>query len=181
MQKSNYRKCSAIFLMKKADSRNSDVELSKQQECICTTDASGVMVFAGERCDIPGAWQIPQGGVEENETHLCAAIRELREETNITNIKLLKNTNSLYRYDFPEWIVERNKNLFHEGFVGQEVRFFLFKFLGNDVEISVDNCCCREFTRWRWMKIDHLIDGIVEFKRNAYAAAASELGIYAKI
>jgi 8-oxo-dGTP pyrophosphatase MutT (NUDIX family) len=175
MEKSNYRKCAAIFLIK---SRCATAAAIANGESSYMANVSDIEVFAGERSDIPGAWQVPQGGVEENETHLCAAVRELKEETGVTSIKLLKNTRNLYRYDFPEQVVEKIKHSFHEGFVGQEIRFFLFEFFGDDAEISVSNCKCQEFARWQWMKMDNLMSGIVDFKKKAYMAAGVELGIY---
>ena len=48
-------------------------------------------VFVGKRIDNPvGFWQMPQGGIDENEKIIDAAIRELEEETGITKIKLIK-------------------------------------------------------------------------------------------
>ena len=40
-------------------------------------------VFVGSRIDSPGAWQMPQGGVDENEATIDAVIRELKEETGL--------------------------------------------------------------------------------------------------
>jgi 8-oxo-dGTP pyrophosphatase MutT (NUDIX family) len=175
MQKNNYRKCAAVFLLKPGCW--SDALVISERKSGNETDFSAIKVFVGERCDVPSAWQIPQGGVEEEETHLCAAMRELKEETGVTHIKLLKNTNNLYRYDFPKHVMEQKKCCFHENFIGQEIRFFLFEFLGNDSEISVDNVQYQEFSRWQWMRIDRLMKEIVDFKQQAYMAAAVELGI----
>ena len=41
-------------------------------------------VFVGKRIDNPkNSWQMPQGGVDQNENFLQAAKRELEEETGI--------------------------------------------------------------------------------------------------
>ena len=41
-------------------------------------------VFVAKRIDNPkNFWQMPQGGVDNNEDFLSAALRELKEETNL--------------------------------------------------------------------------------------------------
>ena len=49
------------------------------------------LVFVGRRIDNPiDMWQMPQGGVEENEYLLSAMKRELYEETSIKSVEVLK-------------------------------------------------------------------------------------------
>jgi len=40
-------------------------------------------ILALERADIPGAWQLPQGGLEKGEEPFEAILREIAEETGI--------------------------------------------------------------------------------------------------
>ena len=48
-------------------------------------------VFVGKRKDNPvDKWQMPQGGIDYNETPMDAMKRELAEETSITRIKIIK-------------------------------------------------------------------------------------------
>ena len=48
-------------------------------------------IFVGKRIDNPlNFWQMPQGGVDENEDLYTAALRELKEETSIVSVRLLK-------------------------------------------------------------------------------------------
>lgn len=148
-----YRKCSAIFLF----------------------NPNNGMYFAGERVNSPNAWQIPQGGVDRHETHLECAFRELREETGIKTVRLLRNTKYLYKYDFPEDI---RKILFHKtkiDYLGQEIRFFLFEFLGDESEIDLFTTQFVEFSRWKWMRLDDILNGIINFKKDAFLKAANEL------
>ena len=48
-------------------------------------------IFVGKRIDNPkNSWQMPQGGVDQNENFLEAAKRELEEDTGIKSVKLIK-------------------------------------------------------------------------------------------
>ncbi|MCV6606853.1 MAG: RNA pyrophosphohydrolase, partial [Campylobacterales bacterium] len=46
-------------------------------------------VFLGERSDIEGAWQFPQGGVDQGESYKEALFRELKEEIGTDDIELV--------------------------------------------------------------------------------------------
>ena len=60
-------------------------------------------VFVGKRKDNPiDKWQMPQGGVNNNENFLNAMKRELDEETSIKNIKILKELDGWYEYELPK-------------------------------------------------------------------------------
>ena len=63
-------------------------------------------VFVGKRKDNPfDKWQMPQGGVDPNETLLVAMRRELEEETSIKNIKVLKEFDQWLEYELPENLI----------------------------------------------------------------------------
>ena len=92
-------------------------------------------VFVAKRIDNPkDFWQMPQGGVDEGEDFLSAAYRELEEETNIKNVKLIKELDGMTTYELPKnllGIIWKGK------YRGQKQKWFLMKFLGNDDEINL--------------------------------------------
>ena len=55
-------------------------------------------VFVGKRIDNPkNFWQMPQGGVNQNENFLQAAKRELEEETGIKSSRISKRIKWMVR------------------------------------------------------------------------------------
>ncbi|MDE0697331.1 MAG: RNA pyrophosphohydrolase [Boseongicola sp.] len=124
------------------------------------------LVFTGERVDTPGAWQMPQGGVDSGETPRAAAFRELEEETGVAPalVTLEREHPDWILYDLPEHLVGR---LWNGRYRGQMQRWFLMRFHGADSDIDLDQEH-REFSRWRWSAPDEVIGNIVPFKRDVY-------------
>ncbi|MFT6579604.1 MAG: RNA pyrophosphohydrolase [Alphaproteobacteria bacterium] len=123
------------------------------------------LVFVGNRIDTPGAhWQMPQGGIDPDEAPSDAAMRELHEETGITNAEIIAQTDRLFRYDLP---VALSQRVWGGRFRGQEQHWFAIRFLGDDSEIRLD-IHKPEFSEWRWMSVKELPDHIVPFKRPIY-------------
>ena len=127
-------------------------------------------IFVGKRIDNQKAWQMPQGGVDENEGCLSAAKRELYEETGIQSIRVIEKSKEKYTYDLPEYLLGK---IWKGKYKGQRQRWFLIKFLGPDSEINL-NHKCPEFNEWKWVDIDELPKIIVPFKKKLYLSLIKE-------
>ena len=129
-------------------------------------------ILVGRRLDHPsGYWQMPQGGIDENENPKEAVWREMMEEIGTNKAKLIKVSNQWINYDIPP---ETLKTLpWGHKYIGQRQKWFAFDFLGEDEDINVgtDN---PEFSEWKWARMDSIVDSIVPFKRNVYAIILEE-------
>ena len=125
------------------------------------------MVFAAQRIDNKSsAWQMPQGGIEDNETPRKAAFRELREETGIPkeNVEIISQSTDWIKYDLPKNLVPK---LWGGKYVGQKQIWFAVNYLGLDEDINI-NTENPEFCAWRWMKKEEIEKKIVPFKKSVY-------------
>jgi putative (di)nucleoside polyphosphate hydrolase len=127
-------------------------------------------IFVGKRIDNQKAWQMPQGGVDENEDCFSAARRELYEETGIQSIRVIEKSKEKYTYDLPEYLLGK---IWKGKYKGQKQRWFLIKFLGPDSEINL-NQKYPEFNEWKWVDIDELSELIVPFKKELYLSVIKE-------
>ena len=129
-------------------------------------------VFVAKRIDNPkDFWQMPQGGVDEGEDFLSAAYRELEEETNIKNVKLIKELDGMTTYELPKnllGIIWKGK------YRGQKQKWFLMKFLGNDDEINLKTNK-PEFLDWKWIDLEMITEFVVDFKLHVYKEIESKV------
>jgi putative (di)nucleoside polyphosphate hydrolase len=134
-------------------------------------------VFVGSRIDTPGAWQMPQGGIDPGEDLTKAAFRELLEEIGTNNIEILKIHETPLRYDLPDHLLGK---LFDGKFRGQEQIWVAAKFKGNDEEIDINAHHLPEFDDWKWISLDNILDMIVPFKKDIYQQVIKAFNQYSK-
>lgn len=133
-------------------------------------------VFLGKRKnDFVNSWQLPQGGIEENEDEEKAAYRELLEEVGINNAQLIIKSADYYYYNIP---VTLRKKIWNNKYIGQKQRWFLFNFLGNDNDININYHHDIEFSKWKWEEWDNIVSQAIHFKRNLYRKLIKEFGQY---
>ena len=122
-------------------------------------------VFVARRIDNPmNFWQMPQGGVDEDEDFLKAAYRELEEETSIKSVELIKELDGMTTYELPDRLL----GIIWKGkYRGQKQKWFLMKFTGKDEEINIktEN---PEFLDWKWIELDQITEVVVDFKLHVY-------------
>ena len=129
-------------------------------------------VFVGKRIDNPkNFWQMPQGGVDENESYLKAAKRELLEETGIKTVKVIKELDDWLTYNLPENLLGK---IWNGKYRGQKQKWFIMKFLGKNKEINIKTRQ-PEFLDWKWIKPLELPRVAVDFKIDIYKKLKEEL------
>ena len=129
-------------------------------------------VFLAKRIDNPkNFWQMPQGGVDKGEEYYDAAVRELKEETSIKTISLIKEIDYLTTYLLPKHLI----GIIWKGkYKGQKQKWFIVRFNGEEREINI-NTKHPEFLDWKWVDIDDLTNEVVEFKVQVYKKIQKEL------
>ena len=133
-------------------------------------------VFWGKRVR-EHSWQFPQGGIKHGETLVQAMYRELEEEVGLMpgHVRILGRTRDWLRYDVPaQWL----RREWRTNYRGQKQIWFLLKLTGRDNDVSLRASVKPEFDAWRWHEYWAPLDTVIEFKRDVYQRALSELEHY---
>lgn len=122
-----------------------------------------------ERVNVDGAWQFPQGGVDEGESFEVALFRELEEEVGVpASLVKVKEKRSGYRYPFPKG------RLKYGIYGGQEQTYFLCDYLGTEKDIRLD-LHHQEFSQVKWINPkDFSLDWVPKFKKAVYRAVFAD-------
>ena len=97
-----------------------------------------VIQHSTESNEVKGHWDFPKGHVEDNETELETATRELQEETGIDDFRLINNFRQKINYN-----VHKNNAV-----IPKEVIFFLAESSTKSVKLS------SEHQHYRWLDFD---------------------------
>ena len=129
-------------------------------------------VFVAKRIDNPKNFcQMPQGGVDGDENYYEAALRELKEETSIASVELIREIDKKLTYILPNHLI----GIIWKGrFKGQTQKWFVMRFIGNESEINI-NTKKPEFLDWKWIDIEDLTKIAVNFKLDVYKNLKQEV------
>jgi putative (di)nucleoside polyphosphate hydrolase len=130
------------------------------------------LVWIGRRPDIADEegrgqwWQMPQGGIDDDEDPKASAKRELAEETGVRSAEFMAEAPYWYYYDLPAHLVGTS---WGGRYRGQKQRWFAFRFTGDDSEIDISADGHKpEFDQWRWVRLEEVTGLVVPFKRKVY-------------
>ena len=130
------------------------------------------LVLVAERSDIANSWQLPQGGVEENEDFETALRREMREELGVHRLKVIKQSSQPIHYDFPESLTVPLAKKYR----GQAMTWFLVELVDSDMpdlSLATDD----EFVNFQWVEPRSAIEWITPWKTESYKAGFKALGL----
>jgi putative (di)nucleoside polyphosphate hydrolase len=145
------------------------------------------LVFVGRRSggpeliDATHVWQMPQGGINDNEDPYKGALRELYEETGIRSVDKLGEIADWLTYDIPRDIVGE---AWGGKYRGQKQKWYALQFNGDEGEINIANTGGGghepEFIDWRWVDMHELPALVVPFKQQLYKRVVQEFEKFAR-
>lgn len=135
-------------------------------------------VFWGKRLR-EHSWQFPQGGIKFGETPVQAMYRELHEEVGLKpeHVKVIGRTRDWLRYEVPDRFIRRE---IRGHYRGQKQIWFLLRMVGRDCDICLRATNHPEFDAWRWNSYWVPLDAVIEFKRDVYHLALTELSRFVR-
>jgi putative (di)nucleoside polyphosphate hydrolase len=138
---------------------------------IAVLDDAG-RVLALERYEVPGSWQLPQGGLDEGEEPLDAVRRELREETGLAweQVELLGVHPRWLAYELDPDMRRSDTGR------GQAQKWFVARLADREAKIDLTQVDDRkghpEFRRYKWTSLDDLLENAVPFRLPVYEPLA---------
>jgi putative (di)nucleoside polyphosphate hydrolase len=137
------------------------------------------LIWLGRRAGLEaepdaGAWQMPQGGIDDGESADVAVLRELQEEIGTAHGTIIARIGDWLSYDFPDFVPKKTR----EKWRGQRQKWFLLRFTGQNSDVDVRGVAHPEFSAWRWATSAEAIALVVPFKRDIYEEVLDQFSQY---
>ena len=88
------------------------------------------------------------------------------------DVKILYQTTDWLHYRLPKNFIRYNKDPLC---IGQKQKWFLLSLEGKDSKVELSRAGRPEFDDWRWVKYWYPVGQVIEFKRDVYRRALTEL------
>jgi putative (di)nucleoside polyphosphate hydrolase len=100
--------------------------------------------------------------------------RELHEEVGLQadQVRIIARTRDWLRYEVPDHYIRRDARGHYKG---QKQIWFLLQLTGRDCDMNLRATDHPEFDAWRWNEYWVPLDVVIEFKRDVYQMALTEL------
>lgn len=140
------------------------------------------LIFVARRADLPnaegapGGWQLPQGGIDDDEDPRIAILRELEEEIGTARARIIGEHPDWLSYELPPDLLGKALG---GKYRGQRQRWFALRFEGDDTDIRLDLDTHPEFDAWRWAPLADLPSLAVGFKQQIYDVLARDFARFA--
>jgi len=130
-------------------------------------------VFVGHRVRMPAGlakWQMPQGGIDADETPRRAALRELKEEIGTDRADILAESRGWFDHDVPDEIAD---GVMGGQYRGNRQKWLAMRFTGTntDINLATDR---PEFDAWEWVSPEQLPELVAPFMRPLYLDVLAE-------
>ncbi|MCD6579552.1 NUDIX domain-containing protein [bacterium] len=125
----------------------------KSVAAIIIDEHKNILVF--QRKDHPDNFQLPQGGIDHGEDSIDALKRELKEETNIFDFRILRKSKKEYCYDLENYIREG------KSYKGQCHYYFLC-----ELTVKFNFIPSVEFISYKWMEPQKAMEKFPYFKQD---------------
>mgnify|MGYP001288633938 CR=1 FL=1 len=119
-----------------------------------------------------GAWQFPQGGIEDGESPKEALYREMKEELGSNQFDIISASDQTYYYDFPPDL----KKPIALQYKGQKQLWFLCRFHKGH-QPNLLEATDKEFCQTRWVETQEALESVVEWKLSLYQQGLKGLGL----
>ena len=123
-------------------------------------------ILVALRGDIEGAWQFPQGGIDEGESPKEALFRELKEEIGTDEVEIIAQYPEWLQYDFPGKVAKKMYP-----YDGQKQIYYLVRLKAKaKIDLKGEH---QEFIDHTFVKVDEVLDTITHFKKPVYKKVLS--------